>query len=51
MDLPVRFVTASTQLLATWKGAQPTTPVLELTRHMTPPWIESAKHGSEVFKN
>jgi hypothetical protein len=51
LDLPVRFVTVSEDLLARWTGSPPTTPVLTLTRHMTPPWIESTRHGSEVFKS
>ncbi len=51
LDLPVRFVTVIRELLAGWTGPPPTAPVLAITRHMTPPWIESMKQGSQVFKN
>ncbi|MBW2261005.1 MAG: cobalamin biosynthesis protein CbiA [Deltaproteobacteria bacterium] len=51
LGLPVRFVTVGKGLLAGWSGSPPRAPVLALTRHMMPPWIESEKQGSEVFKN
>ena len=51
LGLPVRFVTVAEELMSGWTGPPPASPVLALTRHMTPPWTENTRHGSEVFKS
>jgi hypothetical protein len=45
--LPVRFVTADEDLLADPPSAWDGPPVLRLTRHMLPPWIDARWRGAE----